>query len=105
MTKISTHPAPSARSLTIISGFALAGFCVLMAFSVAARADDDDHERHHGHHHGWNHDDRGDYRDRYHERRYYAPPVEYGPGYAYPPPVYYGPSLSVQVPGLYIGVR
>ena len=79
---------------------ALAGFCALLAFSASARADDDYHHGHghghgHGHHEGWRHEDRG----------YYAPPVDYGPRYAYPPPVYYGPSLSVQVPGLYIGVR
>jgi hypothetical protein len=86
------------RSRLHTAALTLAGFCALLACSASARADDDHHHGHghgHGHHEGWRHEDRG----------YYAPPVDYGPRYAYPPPVYYGPSLSVQVPGLYIGVR
>ncbi len=79
-----------------IGALAILGLGAVVIISTVARADDDHRHGHgRGHHNGWRHENRG----------YYAPPVEYGPGYAYPPPVYYGPSLSVQVPGLYIGVR
>lgn len=70
--------------------------------AVPAAADD------HGHDH-----DRHDYRRDDHRGHpggwtggyYQPPPVVYGSPYYAPPPVVYGPGISVNLPGVSIGVR
>lgn len=88
-------PGTAAVTLVLYACLALGPF----AASAGAQPYRNNHHDHHDNHY--------DHRDDHWHGGYYAPPpvVYSGPVYYPPPPVVYGPGVSINLPGVSIGIQ
>ena len=101
MTRTLDSKSTRRQAARLAAGLGLSALFILGTFVVPANAQPHRDDQHRDDRRVVHHDDRD-----FHGGGYYAPPpvVYGGPVYA-PPPVVYGPGVSIDLPGVTIGIQ